>query len=475
MSAPERIEGARVGVIGLARSGTAVARLLAERGARVYASDAERRDETRGSAAALLAAGIDVEIGGHDRGRLAACDWIVVSPGVPPSAPILLDPAIAGRPIYSEIEVASWLAAAPIAAITGTNGKTTTTALLGAIAREGGLDVAVAGNIGEAFSAAVRERRTVDWYVLEVSSFQLARIATFRPRVAVVLNVAPDHLDVYPDLEAYVADKRRILENMGPEDDLVLNREDPVVADFAGDARAGPALHWFDRTGNLAAKAGTGATADSPRRGAAVVDGWIALVDEPGEGRILPVDRLGIPGAHNVQNALAATAAAARRGVGPEAIARALATFPGVPHRLETVAEEDGVRFVNDSKATNVESTVVAIEAFDAPLVVILGGRHKGSPYARLLPGLEARARRVLAIGEAADRIAGELGGVVDVEVAGTLERAVERAREIARPGDVVLLSPACSSYDQFENYERRGDAFRDLARRAVCPPGGAR
>lgn len=450
MSAPERIEGARVGVIGLARSGKAAARLLTERGAEVYASDASDRPETREVAGTLRAAGVDAEVGRHDTVRLGACDWIVVSPGVAPQAPVLSDPAVAARPIYSEVEVASWFAEAPLAAITGTNGKTTTTALLGAIAEAGGLDVEVAGNIGRPFSAAVAEARRVDWFVLEVSSFQLARIATFRPRVAVVLNVTPDHLDVYPDMESYVADKRRIGENQGPDDDLVLNAEDRAVAGFARGRPA--AAHWFDRTRAV-------------ERGATVEGGWIVLVGEPDTGPVLPAERLRIPGAHNLQNALAATVAAARMGVGRTTIARALERFSGVPHRLETVADVDGVRFVNDSKATNVDSTAVALEAFDAPLVVILGGRHKGAPYAPLGPRLRERARAVLAIGEAAGIVAAELGGVAEVEVVGTLERAVERAREIAQPGDVVLLSPACSSYDQFENYEARGAAFRALVR----------
>ncbi len=451
MSAPERIDGAKVGVIGLARSGVAAARLLSERGAEVYASDTADGPAVRAAAESLGEAGVDAAAGGHDRDRLAGCDWIVVSPGVPPRAPVLEDPRVARLPIYSEIEVASWLAEAPIAAITGTTGKTTTTALHGEIAREGGLAAPVAGNIGDAFSDAVRDAGRVDWYVLEVSSFQLARTAAFRPRVAVVLNVAPDHLDVYDDMDAYVADKRRIGRNMRSGDDLVLNAEDSVVASFGEGAAAD--VHWFDRTRPV-------------ERGATIEDGWITLVGEPGAGRVAAVERLGIPGAHNAQNALAATLAAARMGIDPSAIGRALEAFAGVPHRLETVAEEEGIRWVNDSKATNVDSALVAMEAFgEAPLVVILGGRHKGSSYAPLAAALRGRARRVLAIGEAADRVSGELSGAVEVELAGTLERAVERARQVARPGDVVLLSPACSSYDQFENYERRGDAFRDLAR----------
>lgn len=457
MTAPALpVEGARVGVVGLARSGAAAARLLAARGASVYASDRAETEALARTARELEGAGVEVDLGRHDADRLAACEWLVTSPGIPPEAPVFALPGVAGKRVVSEVEVAFRFAEAPVAAITGTNGKTTTTALLGAIAREGGLAVEVAGNIGRAFSDAVLAEDPVDWYVVEVSSFQLGGIETFRPRIAVVLNLAPDHLDRYPDFEAYAADKARIAENLGADDDLVLDGEDPAVAALGADRPA--RRHLVHRSAPV-------------ERGATVEDGWITLVEEPGAGRVLPADRLRIPGAHNLQNALAAAVAAARMGVAREAIADALATFPGVPHRLEIVHEEGGVTWVNDSKATNVGSTAVALEAFDRPLVVILGGRHKGSPYAPLAPGLRARGRVVLAIGEAAGRIAAELGDAVDVEEAGTLERAVERARERARPGDVVLLSPACSSYDQFTDYEERGETFRALA--GGAPVGG--
>jgi UDP-N-acetylmuramoylalanine--D-glutamate ligase len=446
--APVVVAGARVGVLGLRRSGTAVTRLLVERGAEVYASDVSSVDEVAAAAAAIEGVRVGVEVGRHDLARLAACDWIVTSPGIPPGAAVLRDPGVAARPIYSEIEVASWFATAPIAAVTGTNGKTTTTELLGAVARAGGIASSVAGNIGRAFSAAVIEDPAPEWYVIEVSSFQLARIATFRPRVAVVLNLTPDHLDVYPSMDAYAADKARIAENMGAGDHLCLNAEDSRLEAFG----AGRPLerHFFHRRRPV-------------ERGAHVLDGWIALAGEADAGRVLPAASLRIPGAHNLQNALAATLAGSLMGVPRDAIASALAEFRGVPNRLETVAEVSGVRFVNDSKATNVDAALMALEAFEAPLVVILGGRHKEAPYAPLAAALARRGRRVLAIGEAAERIADELGGVVQVEMVETLDRAVRRASEIASPGDVVLLSPACSSYDQFASYEERGRRFREL------------
>lgn len=455
--APVAVEGARVGVLGLAKSGSAVARLLAGRGARVYASDLSAGAKVAAAAAGLEAAGVEVELGRHDTARLGGCDWIVTSPGIPPQAPVLREPAVARRPVFSEIEVASWFAEAPIAAVTGTNGKTTTTELLGRIARAGGIAASVAGNIGRAFSTAILEDAGTEWYVIEVSSFQLARIATFRPRIAVVLNLTPDHLDVYASMEDYVADKARIAENMGRGDALCLNAEDAALEAF-GDGRD-VERHFFHRRRPV-------------ERGAWVDDGWIALAGEQGAGRILPARSLRIPGEHNLQNALAATLAGSLMGVAPAAIATALAEFRGVEHRLETVAEIGGVRYVNDSKATNVDSTLVALDAFDAPLVVILGGRHKQAPYAPLVPALERHGRRVLAIGEAADRIAEELGRAVEVEKVGTLDQAVGRAGEIAEPGDVVLLSPACSSYDQFANYEERGERFRELVRRLPARAG---
>jgi UDP-N-acetylmuramoylalanine--D-glutamate ligase len=448
VSAPVAVAGARVGVLGLGRSGSAVARLLAGRGAGVYASDLRADGAAAEAAAALRASGVEVELGRHDTARLAGCDWIVTSPGIPPRAAVLRDPAVAALPLFSEIEVASWFAAAPIAAVTGTNGKTTTTELLGRIARAGGIAASVAGNIGRAFSTAILEEPAAEWHVIEVSSFQLARIATFRPRIAVVLNLTPDHLDVYASMEEYAADKRRIAENMGPGDHLCLNAEDPALDAFG----AGRAVerHHFHR-------------ARPVERGAWVDDGWIALAGERDAGRVLPATGLRIPGAHNLQNALAATLAGSLMGVPRQAMASALSEFRGVGHRLETVAELAGVRWVNDSKATNVDSALVALEAFESPLIVILGGRHKQAPYAPLAPALERRGRRVLAIGEAADRIAEELGEAVEVEKVGTLDRAVARAAAIARPGDVVLLSPACSSYDQFANFEERGRRFRGL------------
>lgn len=449
MNAPVEIAGACVGVLGLGRSGTAVSRLLARHGATVYASDVSSGKSQTVAAQELEAEGIEAEIGGHDASKLAACDWFAISPGIPPDATVLVEPPVVERPYFGELEVASWFASAPIAAVTGTNGKTTTTALLGSVLTGAGVAASVAGNIGRPFSAAVLEDHVVEWFVLEVSSFQLASIATFRPRVAVVLNLTADHLDTYPDLDAYAGDKARIAMNQGAGDHLCLDAETPELADFGADRAV--ARHWFDRRRRVSS-------------GAWIDAGEIRLTpDIAGGGVVGSVSDLGIPGAHNVQNALGASLTAALIGAAPDAIRRGLATFQGVPHRLETVGVVDGVAYINDSKATNVESTGVALEAFDRPLIVILGGRHKGSPYAPLREALRARARAVLAIGEAAPRIVADLGEEVEVSVVETLDRAVEEAHQRAESGDVVLLSPACSSYDQFPSFEHRGERFRDL------------
>jgi len=447
---PVPVEGARVGVLGLGRSGIGATRLLAARGARVYASDVSDREEVRRTAAELDGEGVTARAGGHDLDRLAACDWLVVSPGIPPDAPVLSRSGIERLPVFSEVEVASWWIDAPIAAVTGTNGKTTTAAWLGALGAAGGRRFVVAGNIGRALSEAVLDEEPPEWWVVEVSSFQLGRIFSFRPRVAVVLNLSSDHLDVYGTVAAYAADKARIAENQGHDDHLCLNAEDPALENLFASGAA--TRHGFHRSAPVP-------------RGATVEEGWITLVGEPVEGRVVSVGEVSLPGSHNLQNALAAALAGSLMGLPMDALADGLRTFGGVPHRLEVVAESDGVVWVNDSKATNVESALMGLETFDRPLVVILGGRHKGSPYEPLKPALECRARRVLAIGEAADTIARELGETVDVEVVGTLEAAVERARAIARVGDTVLLSPACSSYDQYASYEERGDEFRHLAR----------
>lgn len=453
---PPSFEGVRVGVLGLGKSGRAAARLLAAHGAEVYASDAADTPEIREAAQAVRAAGALADVGGHDLRRLRACELVVVSPGIPPTAPVLRTQEVAGLPIVSELELAFHYLDAPVIAVTGTNGKTTTTVWVGHLLEAGGYRTAVGGNVGTALSEIALEARPLDWIVAEVSSFQLAHVVRFKAAVGVVLNLAPDHLDRYADVDRYYADKARIFEAADAASRWVLNGEDEAVLAMAlgrpGAVRcfrvtAAPPAHeegaWLDAEGRLRLRVGAR------------------------EWELCAREELRLLGLHNVANALAAALAAQWAGVAPERLGAGLSSFRPLPHRLQPVHEADGVLWINDSKATNVASARVALEAMTRPVVLLLGGRHKGEPYARLEPAMASRVRAVIAYGEAAPLVERDLAARWRVHrVDGPFERVVEKARALARPGDAVLLSPACSSFDQFRNYEERGDRFRALARR---------
>jgi UDP-N-acetylmuramoylalanine--D-glutamate ligase len=396
-------------VVGLARSGRAAAAALARRGVRVVAAD-RSPDADPGR---LVEAGVEVRLGTEDEALLDMVELVVKSPGVPAQAPQVAAARAGGVPVWSELELGFRLHEGnPILAVTGTNGKTTTAELLGST-----LGAPVAGNEHRPLSELDNPE---GWIVCEVSSFQLEDVVDFRPRVAVLVNLEPDHLDRHGTFEAYRAAKLRLFENQRAGDAAVLPRG-------FGDV-PGTGLRIEFRS------------------------------DDP-----LPAEPL-IPGEHNRENAAAATAAARAAGIDDETIGRALSTFSGVPHRLELVAERDGVRWVNDSKATNVPAALRGLRAHDAPLRVILGGSLKGESFAPLAPELAARAASVYLIGRASDEIARALDdGGVAYERAGDLARAVRMARQAAEPGDVVLLSPACASYDQYRDFEQRGTHFREL------------
>ncbi|MFN2431915.1 MAG: UDP-N-acetylmuramoyl-L-alanine--D-glutamate ligase [Gemmatimonadota bacterium] len=440
------VRGRRVAVLGLGRSGRAAARLALARGAAsVYASDTGRTAALEQAREELEALGAEVELGRHDPARLAVADLAVISPGIALEATPLAE--LPGARVIGELELAYRYLATPVAAVTGTNGKTTTTALLQAMCERAGLRSRAAGNIGRALSEVVLAGEPLDVVVCEVSSFQLSWIDRFRPRVAVLTNFAPDHLDRYPDLAAYRADKEAVARNQTAEDALVLNADDPGSRGFAAGARA--SRHAF--------------TTGAPREaGLGVARGMLVRRDAEGRERpVAPAEAVRLRGPHNLQNALAASLAALLLDVPPGPIEAALRAFPGVPNRLEEVGRVDGVTFVNDSKATNVDATVWALRSFDTPLHLILGGRHKGSPYAPLLAEMHGNVKQVLALGEARERIVAELGRDVPVTSVGSLEEAVHRAFRTAEGGDTVLLSPACSSYDMFRDFEERGEAFR--------------
>lgn len=458
------LAGQTIGVLGLARSGVAAARLALARGARVYASDRGDTPALREAAAAVRALGGEAETGGHDAAKLAACDRIVLSPGIPRTVPILRDPAVAKVPVEAEVELAWPLLGAPVVGITGTNGKTTVTALVSHLLETAGMDAPAGGNIGTALSELALRETPPDVAVVEVSSFQLADVRTFAPAVGVLTNLAPDHLDRYGSLEEYYADKARLFLNATPASRWVLNGEDEPARNLPGSA---PGRRYHFRVASPLATDEAG--------GFLSPDGVLTLRMTPGgpDEPLLRADEMRILGPHNAANSLAAALAARLSGASNEAVAAGLRTFEAPEHRLQPVAEKNGVLWINDSKATNIASTRVAVRSTPRPLVLLLGGRHKGEPYTELLPDLRGRpVRAVVAYGEAGETVEADLAGRVPLErVAGGFDEVVRRAAELARPGDVVLLSPACSSYDQFANYEERGRRFVELVN---AMPGGS-
>jgi len=442
-----------VGIIGLARSGRAAARLALKRGHRVFASDAGDDERLRAAAEEVRALGGEVELGGHTSGRLAACDLLVVSPGVPPMAPILMNTSVRAVPRISELEFAWRELRAPVVAVTGTNGKSTTTELTAHLLRASSFDAPASGNIGTALSEIALRAVPPDRVVVECSSFQLADIDSFAPTVGVVTNLSPDHLDRYASVEDYYADKARLFRNATRDSTWVLNGEDQAVLALPGDA---PGTRWIFSTNGSLANAEYGAWIDQAGR--------ITLRFDNAEHALVSTAELRILGRHNQANALAAAAAAAAAGASVEAVAEGLRTFGGLEHRLELVTEHDGVLWINDSKATNVASTRVALRSVERPIVLLLGGRPKGESFASLIDDMGS-VRVVIAYGEAAPAIVHELRGAVPVQlVDARFADVVARARRLARPGDVILLSPACASFDMFRDYEDRGRQFKALA-----------
>ncbi len=444
------LNGKRVLVVGLARTGIAVSLFSAGYGAAVTATDEKPEAEMAETAARLRAAGVKIVLGAHSQEMFLEQDLIVVSPGVPAKLPALELARAQGIPVWSEIELAWRFLRGKLVAITGSNGKTTTTSLVAHILKTAGIATLVGGNIGVPLLALVESSTDSSVTVAEISSFQLETIQEFRPEIGVLLNLTPDHLDRHESFESYAAAKMRLFENQLDRDAAVLNADDPEIT------RRMPSrghVYWFSRQKRVA-------------EGAFVRDGEIVFRADGSETVVARRSDITLRGEHNLENVLAACAAAYLAGAPAAAIATGVKTFRAVEHRLEFVAEVGGVQFYNDSKATNVDATLKAVEAFPGPLLVILGGKDKGSPYSPLAEPLRQRARLVILIGAAAGKIAGDIGGAVPIEHAVTLDRAVKLAAERARPGDVVLLAPACSSFDQFENYEQRGRVFKELVAR---------
>ncbi|MGC1784885.1 MAG: UDP-N-acetylmuramoyl-L-alanine--D-glutamate ligase [Acidobacteriaceae bacterium] len=451
------LKGKKVLVVGLGKSGMASAIFLRSLGAQVTVSEVRSMEALAKELPALLDAGVMVEAGGHGLLTFRRQDWIIVSPGVPLDTPELAQAHSFGTPVIGELELAARFLHGNILAITGSNGKTTTTALCGEIFRASGRPTLVGGNIGVPVAALISESRNDGWNVLEVSSFQLETIVDFRPKIAVILNITPDHLDRHGSMENYVAAKERIFRNQTAEDFLVLNAEN-AEAQNAG-TRAPSQVFWFSARRAV-------------RRGAFIYQNTVVWrTDEQSALEpILPVAEIPLKGEHNVENVLAAVCSAKLAGISAEAIRQAVANFRAVEHRLEFVARIGGVDFYNDSKATNVDATMKAISAFAGGIHLILGGKDKDSDYTLLNPLLKERVRAVYTIGAAAGKIEQQIAGATEIVPCETLERAVDESATRAQSGETVLLAPACASFDQFENYEHRGRCFKQfvLARQGV-------
>lgn len=475
------VHGRRVTVLGAARSGLAAAELLRRHGIETFVSDAGSIDA--GNRERLEEIGAAFEAGGHTVRALEA-DLMVASPGVPDTAEPMVRAAAADIPIISEIELASWFCTAPITAVTGSNGKTTTTELLGHLFRRDGRRTAVCGNVGRPFSSLADAEPPYEMVVLEVSSFQLDHVHTFRPDIAVILNITPDHMDRYGgSLASYALAKWAVTGRQTADDALILNMDDPILRTLAGlETGAGRSSAPRSSAGRTGAAAEPGPLPDlsdarptnaqlygitiENRPGAAgCLDGDRLILDMQNKREtLMKLEHLALRGRHNVYNSLAAAVAARVAEVRSDIVRESLESFEGVPHRLETVRETDGVRWVNDSKATNVNAVWYALESFSGPIVLIMGGRDKGNSYESLKPLVSSRVKALISIGESAEVVDRELGPLVkDHVIADGMGDAVRLAALLARSGDVVLLSPACSSFDMFTGFEERGETFRRL------------
>ncbi|MGH8014848.1 MAG: UDP-N-acetylmuramoyl-L-alanine--D-glutamate ligase [Candidatus Zixiibacteriota bacterium] len=440
-----KVKGRQIGIIGMARSGVAAAMLAKRLEGKPFASDSAPETKLIEATSALRKFDIPFETGAHTE-RLLKSDFIIVSPGVPSDIAIIREAQQKGIPLFSEIEFASWVCRGQICAITGSNGKTTTTTLIGEMINAGGTRAVVCGNIGKPFAEVADSIEANEVAVVEVSSFQLEKIEEFRPEVALILNITPDHLDRHGDFSKYRLTKYRITENQEPEDSLILNQDDSGTN--ARDIKTKAVKSFFTTTNDNKAKA-------------YVDNGQVMLNNSEGPYRILTTSEILIPGPHNLQNALAAICAAYRFGIEPKAITAVLRNFRGVEHRLEPAGKVAGITFVNDSKATNVDSVCWALRSFNRPICLIAGGRHKGSSYAPIAQFGKGKIKGIVAIGEAREIIFDDLGHQFPVQFADTLENAVQTAFELAIPGDIVLLSPGCASFDMFENFEHRGKVFK--------------
>ena len=452
---PPKLAGARVAVVGAGRSGLSLTRFLLSRGASVHLTDIRSAAELAPEVSKLGRRGVDLRLGGHDVKRLVEADLVAVSPGVPLASPPLHEARQRGARLLAEVEIAARSLQGMLIGITGSNGKSTTTALTAHILAHAGLPATACGNLGTPLSDLIENDTAGHYYIVELSSFQLEGIETLRPKIGVLLNLSPDHLDRYPDRRAYYRAKARLFMNQSGSDHAVLNRDDREVWKLSRSIRA--RIHPFSRT-------------RKPRRGAALEGNRITLRPDRSGRRSVPLDTLPLFGPHNIENAMAALLIADLCGVPPERAIGGLSTFRGLPHRLEKVAEIDGVSYYNDSKATNVAATTRSLESFPRDVVLILGGRDKGGAFADLRSLIRKRVTHLILMGEARESIASQVGTAVPTTSAGSMDEAVRVARGAAAGGGVVLLAPGCASFDQYGSFEERGEDFR---RRVLQHAGG--
>jgi len=434
-------------IVGAGRSGQALARFFCERGARVTLSDRRQREEI-GVLDGLWQDSVAFDLGGHDPQLLSGADLVVISPGVPSGLPVLMQARSAGVPVLGEVEIAWRDLPAPLVGITGTNGKSTTTALCGAMFSAAGLETFTGGNLGTPLSEAVGAKNW-DWLVVELSSFQLETIRDFRPRYGMLLNLSADHLDRYAGMQAYLDAKLRLFENQNEDDVAILNHDDPLVCKLA--SRLVARKLWFS-------------TRDDLPEGICLDGEEIVWRHQEKESRFA-VSELGLRGLHNLENVMAALLPPLLEGLDPQLVWRSACDFAGLPHRMQLVSHLGGVDWINDSKGTNVGSVMKSLAGIPSPVTLIAGGKDKGGDFSELAPLVRERVSHLLLIGEAAGRIARELAGCCEIETCPDLESAVTRAQMLTRAGGSVLLSPGCSSFDMFSSFEQRGEVFTRLVK----------
>ncbi len=444
------IQGKKIAIIGLARTGKALALLMKRLGTEVFVSENRRNPELEAIGPELESAGIEYELGDNSK-RILKADFIAISPGVPLDIDVLVEARQIGIPIFSELEVSSWFCKSPIIAVTGSNGKTTTTTLIGKLLSDNGMSAYVGGNIGIPFASFVNKTTPDDYVVLEVSSFQLEAIEGFKPKIAIILNFTPDHLDRYPAMDEYRMAKARIYENMGEGDYLILNADDPQSAQFMPKPEVNVLRFSIE---------------DDEQADAFVRAGRLMLKSAGRSHPVIPADEVGIPGPHNLANSAAASLAANLAGVSIKHIGNSLRDFSGVEHRLETVTEINGVKYVNDSKGTNVDAVQMALRSVNSPIILIAGGKDKGGDFSVLRNEIKKKVKGMVLIGEAADKIDMQLSDTTKTHRASSMKDAVEKTASLAQGGDTVLLSPGCASFDMFRDYEERGRIFKDEVNR---------